>query len=78
MTLNDNENFEPLVVLQLSLSTPTATKEWVLQRITANRNEDEGAGLLARFEPDPENTVKHLFFYFRFYINLDFLINRQI
>lgn len=61
MPSSDNENFEPLVILQLSPSTPAATKEWIIKRLTAKHAEDEGADLLARFEPNPENQVKVLF-----------------
>ena len=57
MSSEDNENFEPLVVLQLSPATPPATKDWIIKRLTATHGEDEGAGLLARFEPNPENHV---------------------
>jgi hypothetical protein len=58
MYTDEKENFEPLIVLQLSPTTPTATKEWIINRLTASHDEDEGAGLLARFEPNPENHVK--------------------
>jgi len=57
MSSNENEDFEPLVVLQLAPTTPAATKEWIIKRLTASHNDDEGACLLARFEPDPENQV---------------------
>ena len=56
MSYEENENFEPLVVLQLSSLTPDATKKWIIQRLTANHY--EGADLLARFEIDMENNVK--------------------
>ena len=61
MSWKENEDFEPLVVLQLSPSTPVATKEWIVKRLTANHDEDEGAGLLARFEPNLEQKVKYFF-----------------
>lgn len=57
MSSDDSDNFEPLVVIQLSSSTPSVTKQWIINRLTATHNEDEGAGLLARFEPNPENHV---------------------
>jgi hypothetical protein len=72
MSAEENENFEPLVVLQLSPSTPAATKEWIIKRLTASHDEDEGAGLLARYEPDPENHVQ-VFFFFNF-ISIKFRI----
>ncbi|CAF1198507.1 unnamed protein product [Rotaria sordida] len=55
MSSRENEDFEPLVVLQFSSSTPPATKEWVIKRLTANPNDDQGAGLLARYDTDPES-----------------------
>jgi hypothetical protein len=58
MSSDENETFEPLVVLQFSASTPAVTKEWVIKRLTAKRHEDEGADLLVRYEPTPENKVK--------------------
>ena len=54
----DNEIFEPLVVLQLSSTTPSLTKEWIIRRLTANQWEEKGAGLLARFDGDPESHVR--------------------
>ena len=57
MSSDYNENFEPLVVLQFSSKTPLETKEWVIKRLTANHNEDQGAGLLARYETSPESGV---------------------
>jgi hypothetical protein len=65
MSSDKNDNFEPLVVLHLSPSTPAATKQWIIRRLTASHDEDEGAGLLARFEPNPENHVKLFFFVLR-------------
>jgi hypothetical protein len=61
MYTDEKENFEPLIVLQLSPTTPTATKEWIINRLTAGHDEDEGAGLLARYEPNSENHVKLYF-----------------
>ncbi|CAF0837646.1 unnamed protein product [Rotaria sp. Silwood1] len=55
MSSYENENFEPLVVLQFSSSTPPATKEWVIKRLTASHNDDQGAGLLAQYETSPES-----------------------
>jgi len=69
MSSNENENFEPLVVLQLAPSTPAATKEWIIKRLTASHTDDEGASLLARFEPDPENLVI-IFFVILYKLNL--------
>lgn len=62
MQTDEKENFEPLVVLQFSVSTPLSTKEWVIRRLTAKHSEDEGAGLLARFEPNQDKQVNKLFF----------------
>ncbi|UJR16383.1 hypothetical protein I4U23_003286 [Adineta vaga] len=55
MSFDEKDDFEPLVVLQLSPTTPAVTKEWIIHRLTANQYEDEGAGLLARFESNTEN-----------------------
>jgi hypothetical protein len=60
MSSDVDEDFEPLVVLQLSPTIPDATKKWVINRLTASHDDDEGAGLLARFEPTPENQVNSL------------------
>ena len=57
-SLNNSDYFETLVVLQFSPLTPAATKEWVIQRLTASQDEDDGAGLLARFDKDPESHVR--------------------
>ena len=64
MSSSDNENFEPLVVLQFSATTPGAIKEWVVKRITAKQDEDEGADLLARFEATTESRVRFSYFLF--------------
>lgn len=48
----DDDSFETLVVLQFAPETPAKTKEWVLKKITGDRDNDEGAGFLARFDPD--------------------------
>ena len=61
MSWDENDNFEPLVVLHLSPSTPAVTKEWIIKRLTAKHSEDEGADLLARFESTPENRVNTSF-----------------
>jgi hypothetical protein len=58
MTSYDDPNFSPLVVLQFSPLAPAETKEWVIKRLTASQDEDEGAGLLVRYDPDPESHVK--------------------
>ena len=76
MSTEDNENFEPLVVLQLSPSTPAAIKQWIIKRLTASHGEDEGAGLLARFEPNPENHVSNYFIVLGLYG--DFRLSRII
>ncbi|CAF1634206.1 unnamed protein product [Adineta ricciae] len=55
MSFDETDDFEPLVVLQLSPTTPAITKEWIIHRLTATQNEDEGAGLLARFERGTES-----------------------
>ena len=57
-SLNNSDYFETLVVLQFSPLTPAATKEWVIRRLTASQDEDDGAGLLARFDKDPESHVR--------------------
>lgn len=57
MQTYNEENFEPLVVLQFSNSTPAATKEWVIRRLTANHHEDQGANLLVRYESSSEYNV---------------------
>ena len=57
MSFDEADDFEPLVVLQLSPTTPAITKEWIIHRLTASHNEDEGAGLLARFERGTESRV---------------------
>jgi hypothetical protein len=76
MSSNENEDFEPLVVLQLAPTTPAATKEWIIKRLTASHTDDEGACLLARFEPDPENQV--IVFFFVILYKLSLLIYRII
>jgi len=58
--------FEPLVVLEFSPTTPAVTKEWVIKRLTASHEEDEGADLLVRYDTDPESHVRillRLFFF---------------
>jgi hypothetical protein len=65
MSSSENSNFEPLVVLQFSPKTPAETKEWVIKRLTASQDEDEGADLLVRYDTDPESHVRFfVFFYF--------------
>ena len=58
----ERDEFEPLVVLQFSPSTPATTKTWLVERITARHDDDEGAELLARFENEPDNRVRLLSF----------------
>ena len=58
MAADGSDYFEPLVILQFSSSAPTATKQWVLERLTASHNDDEGAGFLARYEIDAERNVR--------------------
>ncbi|CAF0803540.1 unnamed protein product [Rotaria sordida] len=55
MTLYDNFDFKPLVVLHFSSTTPDETKNWVVKRLIARPDEDDGAGLLVRYETDPES-----------------------
>ncbi|CAF1211313.1 unnamed protein product [Adineta ricciae] len=55
MSTASNANFEPLVVLHFSNATPAATKEWVINRLTASQNDNDGADLLVRYDPDPES-----------------------
>ncbi|CAF2102384.1 unnamed protein product [Rotaria magnacalcarata] len=55
MSSDYKKSFEPLVVLQFSSKTPLETKEWVIRRLTADHNEDQGAGLLAQYETSPES-----------------------
>lgn len=72
MSYEDNDNFEPLVVLQLSPSTPEVTKQWIIKRLTATQDEDDGAGLLARFEPNPEN---HVIRHWNVLVNIEVFFN---
>ena len=58
MSSYENQNFSPLVVLEFSPLTPVETKEWVIKRLTASQDEDDGAGLLVRYESDPESHVR--------------------
>ena len=58
MAADGSDYFEPLVVVQFSTSAPSATKQWVLERLTASHNDDEGAGFLARYEIDAEKNVR--------------------
>jgi hypothetical protein len=53
-----NDKFEPLVVLQFAPVTPDSTKDWVIKRLTASQDEDDGAGLLVRYDNDPESHVR--------------------
>ncbi|CAF3286759.1 unnamed protein product [Rotaria sp. Silwood2] len=55
MTSYENSNFEPLVVLHFSPTTPDETKNWVIKRLTARQDEDDGADLLVRYDTDPES-----------------------
>ena len=57
MSTASNVNFEPLVVLHFSNATPAATKEWVISRLTASQDDNDGADLLVRYDPDPESHV---------------------
>lgn len=66
MSSTENATFEPLVVLEFSPNTPNETKEWVIQRFTASHDQDEGADLLVRYDPDPESHVR----------DYDFLLHR--
>ena len=58
MATDGSDYFEPLVIVQFSSSAPSATKQWVLERLTASHNDDEGAGFLARYEIDAEKNVR--------------------
>jgi hypothetical protein len=71
MSSHPDPSFEPLVVLHFSPTTPVQTKEWVIKRLTASQDEDEGAGLLVRYDTDPESHVRILFP--SFHINFFFI-----
>ncbi len=60
MSSYENSMFEPLVVLEFSPTTPAVIKEWVIKRLTASHEEDEGADLLVRYDTDPESHVRIL------------------
>ena len=60
MSSYGNDKFEALVVLQFAPLTPEPTKEWVIKRLIASQDEDDGAGLLARYDTDPESHVRRL------------------
>ena len=60
MSAHEGSNFEPLVVLQFSSTAPTATKEWAIKRLVASQDEGDGAGLLVRYDTDPESHVRIL------------------
>ena len=62
METTTNEKFEPLVVLEFSPTTPNVTKEWVIKRLIASQDEDDGADLLVRYDSDPESHVRMKFF----------------
>ncbi|CAF0826099.1 unnamed protein product [Didymodactylos carnosus] len=49
-----SRRFEPLVVVEFSSSARNDTKQWLLRRITASRQEN-GAELLASIEADSDN-----------------------
>lgn len=57
MSFDENDNFEPLVVIHLAQTTPAATKQWLIKRLTDKHDEDDGADLLARFEYNPDSQV---------------------
>jgi hypothetical protein len=57
MAFDEQNNFDALVVMQFSSSTPAEIKDWTFKRITASHIEDEGAGFLARYETDEHNQV---------------------
>lgn len=60
MSSDENNEFEALVVLQFSSSTPTSTKNWVVQRLVDDHHEDDaGAGFLVRWDKDPQSQVKN-------------------
>ncbi|CAF1291293.1 unnamed protein product [Adineta steineri] len=53
--MSSSSTFEPLVVLQFSSTIPDVTKEWVIKRLTASQEENDGADLLVRYDMDPES-----------------------
>jgi hypothetical protein len=63
MASHENPNFEPLVVLHFTPTTPDVTKQWVIKRLTASQDEDDGAGLLVRYDTDAESHVRINFFF---------------
>ena len=73
MSSYEGSNFEPLVVLQFSSTTPTVTKEWAIKRLVASQDEGDGAGLLVRYDTDPESRVRILYSFqiVRFYFLLE-------
>jgi hypothetical protein len=62
MSSTSSSNFEPLVVLHFTNTTPAATKEWVIKRLTASQEEHDGADLLVRYDTDSESHVSLLSF----------------
>ncbi len=68
MSSSENSMFEPLVVLEFSPTTPAVTKQWVIKRLTASHEEDEGADLLVRYDTDPESHVRMLLILFFFFL----------
>ncbi len=62
MSSSEDSIFEPLVVLQFSPTTPTVTKEWAIRRFTAGHDQEDGAGLLVRYDTDPESHVRKIVF----------------
>ena len=64
MSSTPSPNFEPLVVLHFTNTVPAATKEWVIKRLTASQEENDGADLLVRYDTDPESHVSSPFFRF--------------
>lgn len=58
MSSHDNSNFEPLVVIHFSPQTPDETKNWMIKRLTASPDENDGADLLVRYDNDPESHVR--------------------
>lgn len=55
MTSYDSSNFKPLVVIHFSPETPDETKNWLIKRLTAKQDGDNGADLLVRYDPDNVN-----------------------
>ncbi|CAM4753214.1 unnamed protein product [Rotaria magnacalcarata] len=51
----EKSNFEPLIVIHFSSETPEETKNWMIERLIAKQDEDNGAALLVRYDSDSES-----------------------